>query len=151
MPAAALFILLILVGIAPAHAEIRIATEGAYPPFNYIENGQPAGFEIDLGRAFCEAMKTPCVFVLQEWDELNAGLKAGKYDAIMSSMEITAERRTRYRFSQPYYRIPATLIARKDEPEAGAPVRAEHPVRRFGEQVSTRISSVRASGTALNR
>lgn len=92
---------------------IRIATEGAYPPFNYVENNEPAGFEVELGRAMCEAASVACTFVLQDWDSMAAGLKERRYDAIMSSLEITPERRTRYSFSRRYYRVPAALIGPK--------------------------------------
>nr|WP_246736140.1 transporter substrate-binding domain-containing protein [Enterovirga sp. DB1703] len=98
---------------ASPQTTIRIATEGAYPPFNYVENNEPAGFEIELGRAMCEAMGASCSFVLQDWDGMIGGLKERRYDAIMSSLEITKERRKRVSFSRPYYRIPAALIAQK--------------------------------------
>ena len=101
-----------------AQASLRIATEGAYPPFNYVENGEPAGFEVDLGRALCDAMGLPCTFVLQEWDGMYAALRENRFDAIMSSMEVTSERRGRYRFSRAYYRIPAQLIGGKADPAA---------------------------------
>src|SRR5436309_3198433 len=48
--------------------EIRIASEGARPPYNYIDNGELAGFEIDLGRELCGRMKMTCTFVAQDWD-----------------------------------------------------------------------------------
>lgn len=96
---------------------IRIATEGAYPPFNYAENNEPAGFEVELGRALCVAMKVSCTIVLQDWDGMIAGLKEHRYDAIMSSMEITPERRQRIAFSKRYYQVPSALIG----PLSGAP------------------------------
>ncbi len=92
---------------------IRIATEGAYPPFNYGENNEPAGFEVELGRAMCEAMAASCTFVFQDWDGIIAGLRERRYDAIMSSLEITKERKHRVAFSKRYYRIPAALIGAK--------------------------------------
>ena len=92
---------------------IRIATEGAYPPFNYVENNEPAGFEVELGKAMCQAMRAACTFVLQDWDSMWSGLKEKRYDAIMSSLEITPERRHRYTFSKRYYRIPAALMGSK--------------------------------------
>lgn len=103
-------------------APIRIATEGAYPPFNYVENNEPAGFEVDLGRALCGAMKVACTFQLQDWDTMIPALKDGRFDAIMSSMEITPERRRRIAFSRRYYRIPAALIGPKEAepPKPGA-------------------------------
>ncbi|MDB5590245.1 transporter substrate-binding domain-containing protein [Enterovirga sp.] len=113
-------LLVALGGVQAAHGQsaLRIVTEGAYPPFNYVEGSDPAGFEVDLARALCDRMGLPCTITLQDWDGMYAGLKAGRYDAIMSSMEITPERRTRYRFSRRYYRVPSVLIGRKDgEPE----------------------------------
>lgn len=103
------------IGTGAAFAQtLRIATEGAFPPFNAVgASGEPEGFEIDLGRALCREMKRPCVFVLQDWDGLIAGLKAHRYDAIMSSMAITPSRAKRIAFSRRYYLAPAAFAARK--------------------------------------
>jgi len=105
-------------GLSSAAAEeqrvVRIATEGAFPPFNYLENNDPQGFEIDLGRAFCEAMKVTCTFVVHEWDGIIKGLVTKQYDAIMASMAITDRRKTRIAFSKRYYLIPPAFIGQKD-------------------------------------
>ena len=93
---------------------IRIATEGAFPPFNYIEGNEPQGFEVELGRALCEAAKARCTFAIHEWDGMIKGLLRGEYDAIMASLAITEKRQVRIDFSKPYYRIPAAFVARKD-------------------------------------
>jgi polar amino acid transport system substrate-binding protein len=100
--------------IAQERPTIRIATEGAFPPFNYIENDEPRGFEIEIGKALCEAAKANCVFVIQEWEGLIKGLLRREYDAVMASLAITDKRKARIAFSKPYYRIPAAFIARKD-------------------------------------
>lgn len=118
-------------GPAVAQSALRIATEGAYPPFNYVENNEPAGFEIDLARALCAAMKLDCTIQLQDWDAMYGGLKEKKYDAIVSSMEVTEERARRYTFSRPYYRIPAALVARKDV----GPERTVRPLDLVGRSV----------------
>ena len=56
-----IFAVSLLACLSSATAEeartIRIATEGAFPPFNYIEGNEPQGFEVELGRALCEAAK----------------------------------------------------------------------------------------------
>ncbi|PRW86057.1 amino acid ABC transporter, partial [Pseudomonas fragi] len=53
-----------------AHAEtLRIASEGAYPPFNYVDsNNRLHGFDIDIANALCERMKVNCTFVTQDWE-----------------------------------------------------------------------------------
>lgn len=95
---------------SPAPLQIRIASEGARPPFNYIDNGELAGFEIDLGRELCARMKASCTFIAQDWDSLIPGLLAHQYDAIMAAMEISDERREKIAFSKPYVRMPASFI-----------------------------------------
>jgi polar amino acid transport system substrate-binding protein len=101
-------------GAAEEARTIRIATEGAFPPFNYLEGNEPQGFEVDLGKALCAATKATCVFVVHEWDGMIKALLRGEYDAIMASVGITERRRARIAFSKPYYRIPASFVARRD-------------------------------------
>ena len=55
----------------PPAFKITIATEAAYPPFNYLDRkGLPAGFEMDLAQEACERMKAECEFVAAKWDDL---------------------------------------------------------------------------------
>jgi polar amino acid transport system substrate-binding protein len=98
---------------APAALQIRIASEGARPPFNYIDNGELAGFEIDLGRELCARMQATCTFIAQDWDSMIPGLLARQYDAILAAMEISDERREKIAFSKPYVRMPASFIGNK--------------------------------------
>jgi lysine-arginine-ornithine-binding protein len=98
---------------------IRIATEGAYPPFNFVDaQNQPQGFEVDLARALCERVRATCTIVADDWDALIPGLKEGRFDAVMASLEITEERRHKVAFSRPYYRTPAVFMTRKAAPIA---------------------------------
>jgi polar amino acid transport system substrate-binding protein len=114
-----LSLLACLAGAAQEARTIRIATEGAFPPFNYIEENEPRGFEVDLGRALCAAAKATCVFAIHEWDGMIKGLERGEYDAVMASLAITEKRLQRIAFSKPYYRIPAAFVGRKDATFAG--------------------------------
>jgi lysine-arginine-ornithine-binding protein len=101
------------VGAAPS--AIRIGTEGAFPPFNYIDaDGTVKGVDIDIANALCKAMEVECTFVTQDWDGIIPGLMVRKYDAIVAAMSITEERKKRIAFTKPYFQTPIVYVAKLD-------------------------------------
>src|SRR3546814_20373295 len=75
-------------------SKIRIATEGAYAPWNATDSaGKLIGFEVDLAADLCKRMEVECEVVQQAWEGIIPALQAGKYDAIMAGMSITAKRK----------------------------------------------------------
>lgn len=112
--ASALAAALALTGTAHA-ADVRIGTEGAYAPWNYLDaSGGLAGYEIDLGNAVCEKAGVTCEFVQNEFDSMIPNLQAGNFDVIMAGMSITDERRESIAFTDAYYPAdPSRYIASK--------------------------------------
>lgn len=100
---------------AEVWTEVRIASEGARPPYNYLDNNELAGFEIDLARELCARMKVSCSFIAQDWDGLVPGLLERRYDAIMAAMEITDEAREKIAFTKPYIRMPSAFMGSRQE------------------------------------
>lgn len=89
----------------PAIAEsIRIGTEAAYPPFNFLdESGNVAGFDIDVGNEICKRAELDCSWIPNEWDSIIQNLVAGNYDAILADVTINDERKQTVDFSHPYF------------------------------------------------
>ncbi|MRG57650.1 transporter substrate-binding domain-containing protein [Phyllobacterium sp. SYP-B3895] len=117
--------------------EIRIATEGAYPPFNTLKaDGTLAGLDVDIANALCDEMKAKCTIVAQDWDGIIPGLMANKYDAIIASMSITEERKQKIDFTNKYYTTPLAVIVPKDSTLAGVGVE-DMKGKSVGAQAST--------------
>jgi octopine/nopaline transport system substrate-binding protein len=94
---------------------VRIATEGAYPPWNSTDSsGQLIGFEIDLANDLCQRMAVECEIAAQDWEGIIPALTAGKYDVIMAGMSITEERMKVINFSDSYAAEPAYFAVLKD-------------------------------------
>jgi arginine/ornithine transport system substrate-binding protein len=122
----AAFAAALVLGAAGASAKdwtkIRIATEGAYAPFNYVEpSGELAGFDVDIAKALCAELNAECTLVKQDWDGMIPALLARKFDAIVASMSITEERKQRVDFTDKYYQTPARLVAKAGTVVASVP------------------------------
>ena len=109
-----------IAGNAVAMDKIKIATEGAYKPYNYKDAaGNLVGFEVDLAAELCKRMKIKCEIVEQAWDGIIPSLVAKKYDAIMAGMSIKAKREKVISFSRHYAATPIRFAVPKGSDLAG--------------------------------
>jgi polar amino acid transport system substrate-binding protein/arginine/ornithine transport system substrate-binding protein len=94
--------------------DLRIATEGTYAPWSYVdEQGKLTGWDVDIANALCEKMKVKCEVVAQEWDGIIPGLNAKKYDMIVASMTVTEKRKQQVAFSKKYKNTTSQFVAEK--------------------------------------
>lgn len=94
--------------------EIRVGTEGAYPPFNNLNaKKELEGFEIDYMNDICARLKVKCTWVVQDWDGIIPALLSNKYDVIVAGMNATPERQKKVAFTDVYTRSPIAIIAAK--------------------------------------
>ena len=82
---------------------IRMGTEGAYEPYNYInDNGDLDGFEKELGDELCKRANLTCEWVINDWDTIIPNLVSSNYDTIIAGMSITEERDQIIDFTENY-------------------------------------------------
>ncbi len=82
---------------------VRLGTEGAYPPYNFInDKGEVDGFERELGDELCKRASLTCEWVTNDWDSIIPNLVSGNYDVIIAGMSITDERDQVIDFTQNY-------------------------------------------------
>lgn len=102
--------------MADGHAVVRLGTEGAYPPYNFLnDDGEVDGFERELGDELCARAELTCEWVTNEWDSIIPNLVSGNYDAIIAGMSITDERKEVIDFSEAYTQPdPSSYLAMSD-------------------------------------
>ena len=95
--------------------DLKVAIDPTYEPFTFkTADGTPTGFDVDIASALCTQIKRKCVFVEQVWDSMIPGLMARKYDVIISSMSVTADRLKAIDFTDKYYNTPSRVVVKKD-------------------------------------
>jgi len=95
--------LAISASMAMAQDVVRLGTEGAYPPWNFInDSGEVDGFERELGDELCKRAELNCQWVTNDWDSIIPNLVSGNYDVIIAGMSITDERDEVIDFTQNY-------------------------------------------------
>lgn len=101
---------------APASNKIRVATDATWPPFEFVNDKtkEIEGFDIDLFKAIAEKEGLQIEFINVGFDPLLAGMARGTYDAAISSITITEERKKDMLFSDPYYSAGQVVVVRKD-------------------------------------
>jgi polar amino acid transport system substrate-binding protein len=101
--------------IASQRAIIRFLTTDDFPPFNSRnEDGVLTGLNIDLARAICQDLATPCDIQTRPWDVLFKELRAGKGDAVIAAHRVTAKALKQVAFTDRYFHTPARFATRRE-------------------------------------
>ncbi|MFE0022199.1 ABC transporter substrate-binding protein [Amycolatopsis sp. NPDC059021] len=86
------------------------------PPGEFVENGKPAGFDVDLGTAVGQVLGLGTEFRNTAFDGIIPGIAAGKYEIGMSSFNVKAERLKTVDMVT-YYRAGKALAVPKGNPD----------------------------------
>jgi polar amino acid transport system substrate-binding protein len=99
-----------------APKSIKVATDATWPPMEMVDaNKQVVGYDIDFMTAVAKEAGIKVEFKNTAWDGIFAGLDSGQYDAIISSVTITDERKAKYDFTVPYTSIGQILVVPKTD------------------------------------
>jgi polar amino acid transport system substrate-binding protein len=122
---------------AESKLKVTIATDATWPPFEYIDETSKAiiGFDIDLMNAIAAKANLEVEFVNVAWDALLAGVAQCQYDAAISSISITEERKANMLFSDPYYTVGQQIVVAADNTDITGVNSLKG--KRVGAQIST--------------
>ena len=99
-----------------APKSIKVATDATWPPMEMVDaNKQIVGYDIDFLNAVAKEAGVTVEFKNTAWDGIFAGLDSGQYDAIISSVTITDERKAKYDFTDAYTSIGQILVVPKTD------------------------------------
>ncbi|QNM15874.1 basic amino acid ABC transporter substrate-binding protein [Fusobacterium hominis] len=98
-----------------AKKKLYVGTNAEFPPFEYLENGKPVGFDIDLVEELGKIMDYDIKIVDMAFDGLLPALQMKKVDLVIAGMTETPERTKTVSFTQPYYTASQVIITRKGE------------------------------------
>ena len=110
-------LLAVAVAVSPAAARewkrLRIATDGAYPPFSRVEaDGRVVGFDPEVAAELCRRIGADCEITAVGWDALIPSLGGGRADVLVASIPITDAARRSLEFTARYHRIAPRWVAR---------------------------------------
>ena len=117
-------VMVMILGVAGISAakewkKVRVATEGAYPPWNATDpSGKLYGFDIDVINEVCKRSGLECEITAHAWKGIIPGLTAGKYDCIIAGMQTTHKRLKVIDFAGPYAKTPGSFATIKSSPLA---------------------------------
>lgn len=91
-----------------------VGLEPTFPPFEFADNDNFKGFDIDFAQAICDKMGVKLEIKNMGFDALIPALKSGQIDMIASGMDATPERSKQVAFTKPYFHDGYVVVVRKD-------------------------------------
>ncbi len=98
-----------------ASGKMTVATEAAFKPFEYVEDGEIVGFGSDLLAEFAQDLGVEVEQLDLPFQGILAGLAAGQYDLVATSVAPNPERAKSYAFSRPFATIENAVVTLADD------------------------------------
>lgn len=106
--------LLFLVGCGRSENELILATEAGFAPYEYYENGEIVGIDIDIAREVAKELGKELVIKDIAFDSIINEVKTGKSDFAAAGISYTKERGKAVLFSINYVDSKQVVVVRND-------------------------------------
>jgi len=100
---------------------LKVGTETAFAPFDFIDAGEHAGLNVDLYDEIGKELGVKIEWVLLPWEGVLPGLEAGKFDIVGGPATVTKQRMERYRFTPPVAEATVALLKRAGDESVQKP------------------------------
>lgn len=96
--------------------KLTIGLDDSYPPMEFRDdNNNLVGFDIDLGSALAKKLGVKLEVTTTDFNGILLALKSGKFDAIISALSMTEERKKEIDFVGPYIDGGQIIVTRKGD------------------------------------
>lgn len=95
------------------NGELHMATNAAFPPYEYKEKGKVLGIDAMIAQAICDELGYKLVIDDMEFDSIIPAVQTGKADFGMAGMTVTKERLKAINFSDPYATATQVIIVKE--------------------------------------
>lgn len=126
---------------------IKIATEGAFPPFNLLKGKVLTGFEVDLANLLAKDLGLKVEWITQPFDNLLIGLGQDRYDFVIASHGITPERQKAVDFANPHYCTGGAIVTKPGGPMNGAALKGKTVAVQVGTTYLQNVQKVPGVGS----
>lgn len=92
---------------------VKLGTNAAFPPFEYVEGKNIVGFDITMGQKIAKDADMKLEVVDMAFDSLIPALQSGTIDFIAAGMSVNEERKKNVDFSETYFESEQVIIVRK--------------------------------------
>ena len=93
-----------------------VGTNAEYPPFEYVENGEIAGFDAEIIKEAAKRMGIEYKWLNTNFDGLIPALQTKKVDIVIAGMSVTPEREKAVNFSVPYLTSNVAIVTNSKNP-----------------------------------
>ncbi|MET3696810.1 amino acid ABC transporter substrate-binding protein (PAAT family) [Bacillus oleivorans] len=93
---------------------LRVVTNAAYAPFEYMEGDKIVGFDIDLINALAEEAGYEIEIEHVGWDPLFVEIESERADLAIGAITINDDRKQTYDFSHPYFLSTNKILVPED-------------------------------------
>lgn len=90
-------------GATKTKKTLRVVTDAAYAPFEYMDKGKIVGFDVDFVNAVAKEAGYKVNIEHVGWDPIFVEIEGKRADFAVSAITINDERKQSYDFSSPYF------------------------------------------------
>ena len=103
--------------LSAENGTLRMATDGDYPPFEYVRDGNVVGYDVDVAALFCQKYGYGLDIEIMNLDAILPAVQSGKCSFGGSAITITEERAESVLFSEPNYLGSTVMVVLKAQPD----------------------------------